>query len=517
MMKYINLILIPVIFIFSCAASINSSKDNLKVTQPVAIVTHSNDTIEPKFTDEFVLELNEPAGNLESVNLVATYTTTELQHFFKRDVCHKLKKNVCQYNLNSFKSSADFGDFDLESNPIINNKAHVDSVKGYKIEYTTIDLHKKRHLVSGAVLIPNNLTHLKGVVLFFHPTIIEPDLAPSNFFSSDQYGKLLGGIFAAQGYIVIMPDYLGLGDDTTDIHPYILYPKVNALSGAFMLKALNDLLLKEYSIKLNNVGVYPIGFSEGGAYSLWFSRLMQESMGFLTHHGYQLRKTIAMDGAYNLSKVSVPYLLDNIRSEDASKNKYLVNSSLMAAIAKPTLAGYTLSSYAVYDLNKNFNLAFNPKFFNCKNCVINKKHYNLYQVFQLKSNYRFNLIKNLYNNATSLGYGWLNNSGSILVHNKLLYSDKFKNYIASRDIYNWHSSYPVTLVTLANDSIVSPLNTFTAYESMGAMGSYDLKEIVVNNSSFQVAGLLPFIDVNLDHAAAMPYLLVVARNEIKDN
>lgn len=33
------------------------------------------------------------------------------------------------------------------------------------------------------------------------------------------------GVYAANGYIVVAPDYIGQGDDYKNYHPYVLYPK----------------------------------------------------------------------------------------------------------------------------------------------------------------------------------------------------------------------------------------------------------------------------------------------------
>ena len=61
-------------------------------------------------------------------------------------------------------------------------------------------------------------------MLYLHGTISDRNQSPSKISKDDlttiQYAE--GGLgFACSGLITVIPDYLGLGDDTSQIHPYL--------------------------------------------------------------------------------------------------------------------------------------------------------------------------------------------------------------------------------------------------------------------------------------------------------
>ena len=58
----------------------------------------------------------------------------------------------------------------------------------------------------------------------------------------------LAAVWASRGYVVVMPDYIGSGDDTSEPHPYVVYPNVNAESGLAMVKAARSLLSGSYKV-----------------------------------------------------------------------------------------------------------------------------------------------------------------------------------------------------------------------------------------------------------------------------
>lgn len=72
----------------------------------------------------------------------------------------------------------------------------------------------------------------KGVIAYFHPTVIDRRRVPSSW--GLQYLAIIG-LYAASGYIVIMPDYIGLTEPYA--HPYVIYPQQNVRS---MISALNN-------------------------------------------------------------------------------------------------------------------------------------------------------------------------------------------------------------------------------------------------------------------------------------
>jgi len=69
---------------------------------------------------------------------------------------------------------------------------------------------------------------IRGVILYFHPTIFGRSNGPT---SNSQYWQALGSLFASQNYVFLVPNFLGFGNiEPTKTHPYVIYPRqiVNA-------------------------------------------------------------------------------------------------------------------------------------------------------------------------------------------------------------------------------------------------------------------------------------------------
>src|SRR5690348_16441237 len=102
-----------------------------------------------------------------------------------------------------------------------------------KIIYPSKDYHGNPTLLSGLLVRPNDV---KGVVLFYHGTTADRKLSPSNYHGDKNIHEVNICIdhFVVNGYILLMPDYLGLGIDDKHCHPYMM-GDFNSLSGIDML------------------------------------------------------------------------------------------------------------------------------------------------------------------------------------------------------------------------------------------------------------------------------------------
>ena len=77
----------------------------------------------------------------------------------------------------------------------------------FKLTYETFDARGQSTIASGAVCIPNGPA-TAPLASYQHGTVYLRSDAPSNSDADEQF---LGVVFASLGYIVTMPDYLGLG------------------------------------------------------------------------------------------------------------------------------------------------------------------------------------------------------------------------------------------------------------------------------------------------------------------
>lgn len=149
------------------------------------------------------------------------------------------------------------------------------------------------------------------------------------------------GFFASQGYIVVSPDYLGLGKSDYSYHPYLhrdsqAQSMIDAIRGARnLIKALQG---EGQDIPLSDK-VMLMGYSQGGHTAMATQRAIE------ANHldEFNLVATAPMAG---------PYLLEETFLEGASPQ--------IANIASGTLVAYIIQSYQnVYgDLYGNLNEVF---------------------------------------------------------------------------------------------------------------------------------------------------------------
>lgn len=454
---------------------------------------------------------SEPMTAKESVDAIfANYRKLETRWIGKDNVI--VNHNVLQDNPIFAKTN------------IFNDSFHPESqyVKYFRLKYTTNYLNQQRN-VAGLVLIPPQ-TQPKGIILFFHSTMTGKLRVPSLKF--DEYKtQMLAAIFAANGYAVIAPDYIGLGDDYTTSHPYILYPEPNVNDGYNMLLASKKLLVQN-GIKFDKeLPLFVSGYSEGSSYALWFSRTYQENAKFrniLNNDGYKLAMTVPIDGAYDVSGVMFPFLLDNQINE--SQNTFNINSAFWSTLLKPSLLANTLLGYAAHN-NLPPQSLFNQHFYRLK-CIngwpwcdntslgytVDSVRFLNTSQLRMALNYYFQAFGIAVNKGDT-SYGLFNNSVKALINPQFLALESSELYKTARsaDVTHWKSSNPITLVSLAKDSLVPEANSQNAYTGMLASGSTNLKYIKVDNNLLKARAILgPSV---ADHVSFELYALLIALNQ----
>lgn len=367
-------------------------------------------------------------GVLSESTAPVTYSTFALQMAFKKG------------QLNAGFAPSDDGALANESNVItqfgtsaenvIRTTPNANVISAYAIKYNTPGVNARvlrediDRTVSGLVITPPDNVPVKGVVLYYHPTEttknqvpsclpesnfvaigsltpttgVYPKAAPSNFTYCNNYPAqyymlnydttyitTLGATFAANGYIVVAPDYIGQGNDVSTMHPYVVYPQVNAKSGIYMLNAAKTLLKNIGYNRVEfggNTKLFITGFSEGGAYALNASQQLQTNMAsYLQNLGLHLTVTAPAEGAYDLRDSQMNFEFANVQdglfnggslnesdlvsyqfdADDMpisvapstfaeSINPWNAGSSIATAMAKPYLISYALTAYAYYSL-----------------------------------------------------------------------------------------------------------------------------------------------------------------------
>ncbi|MFN8770384.1 MAG: alpha/beta hydrolase family protein [Neisseriaceae bacterium] len=484
---------------------------------------------------------NVPLSNLESSELVFVYNTESLEYGYEHMFCTNLIH--CKSNIENVKNNPYFGGFDLSKRPIKDNLYSIESISLYRIIYTTIGQFGESELVSGAIYYPEiSKNKIKGVVLFFHPTFFAKS-SVSSYDPKNRVNRSIAALFASYGYIVLYPDYIGMGYNRKQVHPYVLYPKVNALDGLSILTASQQFLIRNNLLpdKHHKIPLFLTGYSEGSAYAMWFSRLYQEQANFknvFDKTNYELRLVAPISGAYNLSNVTYNYLYSNINTFNT--DVYRVSNSLVSSMLKPALLADALISYAYYSESGNYNKVFNPDFFamNCtlsfnSGCQINKHtRNNLLNILSIESkDVNFPMVDNsldlyivnkIYNSAVykinndAIFTLWTN-SALPLVSAEILNSEKLMKLMSEGDIYYWKSSIPTVLITLKRDSVVSPLNTDYAYNGMLANGSKNIDKIEIDNGLIKNKLIFGMPEFEVDHLTGLFYLFIIARDQFDNN
>ena len=77
----------------------------------------------------------------------------------------------------------------------------------YRVLYKTIDAFGNETQASGAVVIPVTDT-AAPMIVYTHGTVVERYDVPG--YESDEL--VLGMLYGADGYVAVLPDYLGMGD-----------------------------------------------------------------------------------------------------------------------------------------------------------------------------------------------------------------------------------------------------------------------------------------------------------------
>ncbi len=171
--------------------------------------------------------------------------------------------------------------------------ADAPAIRLLRVNYPSTDAKGNAVRLSGLVAIPPSP---KGLVLYFHATTADRDFVPSRYPAkgSPLEAELAVLGFAAHGYAVAMPDYLGLGDHE-GIHPYPL-GKLNSRSGIDLVKLVRQQMPEA------DKPLYISGYSEGGAVAMWATREIEAAGGTVA-------RVAPISGPYNLSGVQARSML----------------------------------------------------------------------------------------------------------------------------------------------------------------------------------------------------------------
>jgi hypothetical protein len=164
-------------------------------------------------------------------------------------------------------------------------------VRVYRVVYRTVDPNGKETLASGALVAPQNTENPLPIASYQHGTIVQKSNVPSEIL-----GEIVVGLaLSSDGYLAVLPDYLGLGQ-SPGLHPY-LHARTEATATIDLLRAARK-FCEDESIALNGQ-LFLVGYSQGGHATLAAHRELE------ARHSDEFTVTASAPGAgpYDLSGV----------------------------------------------------------------------------------------------------------------------------------------------------------------------------------------------------------------------
>jgi len=301
----------------------------------------------------------------------------------------------------------------------------------YKLTYGTPDVSGVIINASGLVCLPAPRSGGNPVISYQHGTIFQDSEAPSSFFTSGE--AALGAVFAGLGYIAVLPDYIGYGDSSAKLHPYV-HAATLASATVNMNRAARTFLALPNINMARNGQFFLTGYSEGGYATLATQRLMQQSLAA----EFPVTASEPGAGPYDLSTTTSTILSNPTQSQ-------------------PVFAGFFFKAYdSIYNTPSQITNYFVASKVNIVNTYFDGSF--------TRSEIRDALggagvaTTALFNSAFITSY--LGTGETAL-----------KARIAENDIYDWAPAVPTRLFHSVDDDTVPFANTTTAQTRMAANGA----------------------------------------------
>lgn len=167
-------------------------------------------------------------------------------------------------------------------------------VNVYRLTYNTINTDGSMVTASGIVCLPKLSKVEFPLVSYQHGTTFNKCDAPF-YIDNIIEAKFVMNVFSGQGYVTVMPDYIGQGKSSV-YHPY-LNAATEASASLDMLRAAKH-LCKKLGIKLNGK-LFITGYSQGGHSTAALQRLMEKKYA----KEFNLTASAPLAGVYDLNSL----------------------------------------------------------------------------------------------------------------------------------------------------------------------------------------------------------------------
>ena len=201
------------------------------------------------------------------------------------------------------------------------------SVTVYHLTYQTVDPKGNITPASGALMVPSGDTGCTGarpLVLYAHGTTTDRNFDIAQLDGSNNAeAVLLAAVFAAEGYVVVAPNYVGYDTSTLDYHPYLIADQqakdmIDSLTAARAALPTSDAPNSSDGGKL-----FITGYSQGGYVAMATHSAMQSA-------GMTVTASAPMSGPYALAAFG-DAIFEGQVNKSAAVNLVLVLSAYQRA------------------------------------------------------------------------------------------------------------------------------------------------------------------------------------------
>ena len=317
--------------------------------------------------------------------------------------------------------------------------ADLNPVKSYKVTYNTTDAHGNPTVASGAVYIPT-LTDCDyaPILAYEHGT----EFLRNNVPSKNKYVER-AIYFSTTGYITVLPDYLGLGDNP-GIHMY-QHSETEATSTLDLVRAVRQYLDTATNQLKDNGQFFITGYSHGGHAAMATNKYIEDHS---LAGEFNVVASAPLSGAFDQTGAQFDLIFDG------DSNYY----------ASPFLP-YILASYqeAYGNLYQSYAAIYKPSHAAQIELFVNSGTKTMTQwAMMLGTNY----------------YGFMQDS---VLQNILADVNRdthpINKALRANNLYDWVPQNPVRMFYCGSDSMVAPANSTNTLDAMIALGATQVEAV----------------------------------------
>lgn len=341
------------------------------------------------------------------------------------------------------------------------NSQDLNPVRSFKVTYNTTDAQGNPTVASGAVYIPTlSNCNYAPIIAYEHGTEFDRNNVPSK-------NKYVGqGIyFSTTGYIAVMPDYLGLGDNA-GVHLY-QHAETEATATLDLIRAVRTYLdTTSATSVMDNGQVFITGYSQGGHAAMATLKHIEDNS---LENEFNVQACAPLSGAFDQTGAQFDLIFDG-------------DSNYYASPFLPYILGAYQEAYG--NLYQSYDAAYDAS------------HSNQIQNYLTTGTYDFNQWLGML--GTNY-YGFMQDS---VLQNILADANRDSHPInvalRANNLYDWAPNGAVRMLYCGSDSMVAPENSINTLDSMVALGATDVQAHNLNPSGDHNTCFIPATSYALD-------------------